>query len=317
MAFSLSTMLLSKGQKIQYWQDAVCAHMIPADAHVVAPADFDASISGNNLGDVTFCEMIAPTHTFIRSEKLVRAKPDEDFVLVYVASGENGFEQQGRAMVGGPGSIVLLDAARSFVHDFRSSTIFTVKIPRRRLLSRFPLAERITAVDINPRASSALLPTLIKEGQSASGDQRSERAQQRFSSIFLDAIALSLQYLSDDLHLEGSNRRDDVYRKATDFIQENCGDCELDVKTVADAVFVSPRTLSRIFAARGESVMQYVWARRLEKTYQMLTMGHARNVTDAAFDAGFCDLSHFTKVFKKKFGVSPRTILQATHVART
>lgn len=308
MNFSYSTLELPNLQKVPFWQDAVCSHMIPADATAMNPYEFDASIFGHDLGDLAICQMKAPSHTFLRSNHLLRKKPDEDFVLVYVESGENGFEQASRTSLGGSGTVVLLDAARPFVHDFRASTIYTVKIPRRRLLARFPSAERLTGLNLNPGLASGLLPLLIKEGQAFADDQRGRKASERFNAVFIDSVALALEVLIGD-DPAGDSRRNDVYRKATEFIEENFLDCDLDVKFIADAVFVSPRTLSRIFASHGETVMHYVWNVRLEKSFQMLSRGHVHNVTDAAFSAGFSDLSHFTKVFRKKFGMPPRSVL--------
>ncbi|MEI9406421.1 helix-turn-helix domain-containing protein [Mesorhizobium argentiipisi] len=311
MGFSYSTTELARAHKVQYWQDAVCAHMIPADAIARDPWGFEAWLSGHHVGDLTICEMKAPTHTFSRSEQMLRRRPDEDFVLVYVEAGENGFEQSGRSSLGGAGTITLLDAARPFLHDFRASRIYTVKIPRQRLLARFPGAERLTGFNLNLRAPTTLLPALISEASAFADDQGRDSAQQRFSSIFVEAVALSLEMFAGDCPLSASSHREDLFRKATDFIEENLGDSDLDVQAVADAVYVSPRTLSRLFAARSVTVMQYVWTRRLEKSHRILSDGLARNVTHAAFETGFSDLSHFTKVFKKKYGVSPRVVTQA------
>jgi AraC-like DNA-binding protein len=41
-----------------------------------------------------------------------------------------------------------------------------------------------------------------------------------------------------------------------------------------------------------------------------LTEGRAKNVTDAALDFGFSDLSHFSRAFKAMFGKSPNALLR-------
>ncbi|SCB36527.1 helix-turn-helix domain-containing protein [Rhizobium hainanense] len=308
MSFSYSTSDLPIRQKVQFWQDAVCNLMIPAEAVAQIPSSFNASLDGCRLGDVTICQMNAPAHTFSRTATLLRRKPDEDFVLVYVVSGENGFEQEGRVAVGGAGTIVLLDAARPFLHDFRSSIIYTVKIPRRRLLARFPRAELLTGVNLKSHPATTLLPPLIMESQVIADERASGNSEQRFNTILIDTVALALEMLVDESPSMRGSRHDDVYRKATDYIAENFADTELDVLAVSNAACVSPRTLSRIFALRGVSVMQHVWSFRLEMSHRILSTGGADSVTTAAFESGFSDLSHFTKVFKRKYGVSPSSI---------
>lgn len=49
---------------------------------------------------------------------------------------------------------------------------------------------------------------------------------------------------------------------------------------------------------------KWLQARRLEHSAQLLTTARL-NVTEAAFESGFEDVSHFSRVFKVRFGVSP------------
>ena len=37
---------------------------------------------------------------------------------------------------------------------------------------------------------------------------------------------------------------------------------------------------------------------------------HHKNVTEAAMDAGFADLSYFTKLFKRTKGITPREYMK-------
>jgi AraC-like DNA-binding protein len=51
--------------------------------------------------------------------------------------------------------------------------------------------------------------------------------------------------------------------------------------------------------------MHWLWHRRIEASYCALKEGHVRNVTEAALRFGFSDLSHFSRAFKKTYGMSP------------
>jgi AraC family transcriptional regulator len=73
---------------------------------------------------------------------------------------------------------------------------------------------------------------------------------------------------------------------------------------LAEAVGLSPFHFVRIFKAVTRTTPhQMVMEGRLAVACQLLRAGGS--VTDACLDSGFNNLSHFTRLFKRRFGVSP------------
>ena len=105
-------------------------------------------------------------------------------------------------------------------------------------------------------------------------------------------------------------KRDTIYQKSIDYIEENLDNGDLDITNVSSAACSSPRTLARAFAERGTSVMRHVWTRRLEFSFKLLSEGRVKHVSKAAYLCGFNDLSHFTRTFKKMFGSTPSCVLE-------
>ncbi|MNV99180.1 Transcriptional activator NphR [compost metagenome] len=87
-------------------------------------------------------------------------------------------------------------------------------------------------------------------------------------------------------------------------------DPDLDVIQIATAHHVAPRTLNRLFAADGTTAIRWLWQQRLDASYKALVGGNVRQVTEAALSFGFSDFSHFSRSFKKAFGVLPHTLVQ-------
>ncbi|HUQ54848.1 helix-turn-helix transcriptional regulator [Lentzea sp.] len=81
-------------------------------------------------------------------------------------------------------------------------------------------------------------------------------------------------------------------------------DPDLSPNTIAAALNVSPRTLHRAFSGERMSVMGYVRERRLERAKSELT-STSWTISEIAARWNFADSSHFTKAFKRTFGVSP------------
>src|SRR5437667_238344 len=72
-----------------------------------------------------------------------------------------------------------------------------------------------------------------------------------------------------------------------------------------DGIGVHPAHLARAFRARyGETLGEYVRRLRLEwAAGEMIATD--KPLTFLAVEAGFCDQSHFTRAFKRQFGITP------------
>jgi transcriptional regulator GlxA family with amidase domain len=83
----------------------------------------------------------------------------------------------------------------------------------------------------------------------------------------------------------------------------------LTVSHLADRMNLSVSTLGRLcYRAYGVSPMKYVFNLRLERAALLLAQNYGR-VKDVAYETGFSSLSYFSKCYKERYGVPPRTVL--------
>ena len=83
---------------------------------------------------------------------------------------------------------------------------------------------------------------------------------------------------------------------------------ELDVDQTAAALGVSSRYVNDLLSDEGTSFQRYVLTERLARCQRDLAspvLAH-RHVSEIAFAWGFNDLSHFGRVFRERYGLSPR-----------
>ena len=92
------------------------------------------------------------------------------------------------------------------------------------------------------------------------------------------------------------------------YIEAQLADPELSVERIAHACNISVRGLHRLFAEDpAGSVSSYLWQRRLIRCAEVLrdpSQAH-RSITDVCFSYGFSSSSHFSRLFKDRFGVPP------------
>jgi AraC family transcriptional activator of tynA and feaB len=105
-------------------------------------------------------------------------------------------------------------------------------------------------------------------------------------------------------------RAEHAFRRALRAIDEHLHDPDLSSVKLAGMLNMSLRTLHRLFQQRDLTVTGQILARRLDHCYRQLQSQRHRDrtITDIAFDCGFSDLSHFSRSFRRRFGVTPGAV---------
>ena len=68
---------------------------------------------------------------------------------------------------------------------------------------------------------------------------------------------------------------------------------------------MSPSYISHVFSmVKGTTFIDYLNSLRIRKATEMLRFS-ARPITEITMEAGFKNISHFNKIFKKYMGITP------------
>ena len=97
-----------------------------------------------------------------------------------------------------------------------------------------------------------------------------------------------------------------MVRAVIELIEERI-DEDLTLHSVAEQLFINSSYLSRLFKKEtGKPFSSYVLERKMERAKAALLQG--AKVYDAARAVGYRDVSYFTKVFRKFWGVTPGVV---------
>ncbi len=102
-------------------------------------------------------------------------------------------------------------------------------------------------------------------------------------------------------------RRDTMRGRVTDYVRHHLRDPDLSVGQIATSIGCSKRNIHNLFKDSGSTVSQFVWDERLDRCRAALAdpASAGRSVTEIAFAWGFSNSSHFSRLFKARFGSSP------------
>ncbi|OHX38470.1 hypothetical protein BJL95_09235 [Methylomonas sp. LWB] len=93
-------------------------------------------------------------------------------------------------------------------------------------------------------------------------------------------------------------------------VERRLADPALNASSIAQAVGPSAHYINALFEQEQQSLMRYVLQRRLERCHQAIAQRQTAGLTISriAFRGSFNELAHFSRVFKKQYGVSPSAL---------
>lgn len=150
---------------------------------------------------------------------------------------------------------------------------------------------------------------LVKE----SSEERDE-FQLMQKAVLMEMLVYILRGLNEDHinvvpYLSKSQRRQQQIVNYTVYYLENHYKEEITLEKLAQDQFLSPTYLSKIFKeATGVSPINYLIEIRLKRAKDMLKNDNL-TIKEVASAVGYQDAYHFSKSFKKLYGVSPSGVL--------
>jgi len=102
------------------------------------------------------------------------------------------------------------------------------------------------------------------------------------------------------------NRMDgEFWEKICEILERRTTEIDFSIESLADELGMSQRSLQRkIKAISDRTPVQLIAEYRLKQAVRLL-VDTSSPITDVAYEAGFGDLSHFYRLFKKRFGKNP------------
>ncbi|MCW3492640.1 helix-turn-helix transcriptional regulator [Microbacterium sp. SSM24] len=123
-----------------------------------------------------------------------------------------------------------------------------------------------------------------------------------------DQLADMVRAMCTDESRSGTFDLSTIFDAATDCLYRRLWDADINSEALARELNVSTRTLHRAFRAADTTVGSWTRERRLEKCRDDLIDPELWQLAVSAIGArwGLPDAAHFSRLFKARFGVSPR-----------
>lgn len=96
-----------------------------------------------------------------------------------------------------------------------------------------------------------------------------------------------------------------VVDKMVNYFEDHYSE-KISLDQIAENMYLSPFYISKIFKSEtGDTPIRHLINIRLEKAKGLLESGNTGNIQEVAASVGYDDAYHFSKLFKKRYGISP------------
>jgi AraC-like DNA-binding protein len=301
-----STAGIVPAERLDFWRDAVLRRMVPISAPA-ADRPFQGRLRRIIGIDAEIVEHASDAIVAERTKPRCAADAIDDISIDLMldctsASLDHGGERKLRA-----GDICFVDYARPVQVVRSRHRAGALILPRGRV--REALGEDIPAMSgrrLPLEGIGALLRAhlrlTLEEAPRLSPAERIA-ALSAAAQMALAALQAERRGAADVEQFE-----DGFYQAACRLIEGGCADPDLTPEAVAAALGCSRASLYRAFSRHQESVAAMIWAARIVRASRMLTSAcHADMlVSEIAFRSGFLDQPTFNRMFRRRYGLTPR-----------
>jgi AraC-like DNA-binding protein len=258
-------------------------------------------------GPVAFSQVqCSPTRVARRRDHLKDC--DDGFLFILVTSGLQQLMHNGQEIALKPGDAALIQNSRTGVGTFPTGgTTIAARIDGSALRALVRQPEQLAGGLINQaQPGLALVKGYLRTFSRVKDTLTSELAHS-FGHHVVDLVAAVLGATRDGAaHAEVGGVRAARLRQVLDAIARRASDPGFTVETIAGELGVSSRYIQRILETTGCTFSEHVIERRLHRARHLLAAAQDRpKVAEIALEAGFNDLAHFHRMFRRRFGATP------------
>lgn len=268
---------------------------------------YDAEVKRQTVNDFVFTELSADPLSGDRTLHDIRQSDSQYFCLLYLDAGEGVLRQGANESKSEAGSIALWDSTRpAFFGTLSKFHQFSLLIPHDMARQSLPGIEDLCGLNVDGNRGTGAL--LLSHLRNLHGSVDEIAAQDRPAILRATVELMAAAFRPTEEKIGGTAFRRALLTRVQEYTIENLGDADLGPQKIAAAFGFSPRYLHRLFSQFDMTVSEWIKRSRVFRSRcDMETPNFdGLSITQIAMKNGFKDSSHFSRVFKQEFEMSPR-----------
>lgn len=306
-----TTESIKSGEQFSYWYDGISERIFSIKLDRRKKGPFHGTLLTYFLGPFSINHIRAGEHIAELTYHGISRLSSHYFKFHVQKNSIAKVYQNGCENILNPGDAILIDSLSPLRLDFPFDfECYSIKIPRERLR---PLLENPRAATTRPIVGRSPLGEAIKHYIHFLINFARRPSTEGQRELFFDnllgliAVATSTSDYGREVaqHAWGEKKIFQIKH----YILANLNDPELSPSKVADYFSISISYLHKLFAKEGQTFGNFLRGQRLEYAamYLQHQEGDGHTITELAYHLGFNDLSYFWRLFRERYGMTPRT----------
>jgi len=312
MDFVFNTDDLEPKYRYAAWREAICNHYVHVDVEATRPETYKGFIREALFGEVALTDILLSEQRIKRSTRHISQLDKDCYYVQLLHYGSLNVLQRGDEFLSNPARGALFCATEQYELQCAGEVrAFYLEIPRDDFAQRFPkdsvpISQTINSTQGLGRITTEFCAMLATEGSKLAEDVRADLGHQ-----LMDVLALTLLSGGENMPESEGSIQGVRLRSVQSWIEAHLSDPDLSLDRIAHANNMSLRYLHLLFKHCDMSASEWMWNRRLQLCYDQIAKGDGRSITSIAFNHGFNSSAHFSTVFRRKYGHSPREIARS------
>lgn len=311
MDLVFNTQALPKAQRYAAWRDAICDVYVHVDVKATRPEDYRGFIREAKFGEVVLTDILLSEQRIRRNNMHISQLDKECYYIQLVHRGNISVVQRGETHRSNAARGAIFSAAEQYeLYGHGEVRSFYLELPRDEFAQRFPRERIPVSASLNTAQGLGRIATEFCASLAAEGTKLGDGMRAGLGSQLMDMLAFTLLASEGDMPAaEGAVKKARLL-SVQQWIEAHITDPRLTLERIAGANGMSLRYLHVLFEACEMSVSEWIWNRRVQLAYDALARADGRTITSIAFDCGFSSSAHFSTMFRRKYGVSPRDVVR-------
>ncbi|WP_176086146.1 helix-turn-helix domain-containing protein [Martelella sp. HB161492] len=300
---SVNSLEVPPAKRLSYWKSNVDRHS-GMDIRC-STANFVGSMVTRSFGLCAIHGVEIST-----AHRAVRARSRENLCFAHVQVRNDGARFNGnREMAIPQGSMIIYDAAEPYELEFDgASQSLVLTIPKSDLLKRVTDLQMHIDEQIRYDPHKVAMLAGLMGGLLASPVGQRQSVLDGLAESVISLLVATLYDCDETVsHGAATFGTAATLQRIKAYIKTHIDDPDLNPVKTADAMGITVSYLHKIFLQNNTTLMQYVLAERLELCRRDIAKAdRTGGISQVAYNWGFNDASHFSRSFRKRFGISPR-----------